>query len=172
MNRMVWMILPVLGIAALGCSQAARDRMMHFFFEIPPAETPTAGQAADQGESVAKPEKLQLPPSQFQSVHSPFAQRACLKCHDQQRRMLVREDARKQCEACHPRYFSDEVKHDAVSGGACADCHLPHRSVQLHLLKMPVYETCIECHDEDDVSGAHEDQDIKNCSTCHDAHFG
>jgi predicted CXXCH cytochrome family protein len=172
MNRMAWTILPVLVVVVLGCSQAARDRMMHFFFEIPPAETPAAEQMADRGESATKPEELQLPPSRFQSVHAPFAQRACLKCHDQQRRMLVRKDAAKQCEACHPRYFSDEVEHDPVAQGACADCHLPHRSVHPHLLKRPVYETCIECHDEDDLTETHEGVDIKDCSACHDAHFG
>jgi predicted CXXCH cytochrome family protein len=93
--------------------------------------------------------------------------------------MQVREDMLDSCRECHPRYFSDAVRHDPVSSGDCDTCHQPHRSELLHLLRQPVYNTCVDCHDEpEDLSEeAHggdilESGAVKNCTVCHDPHFG
>jgi predicted CXXCH cytochrome family protein len=78
------------------------------------------------------------------------------------------------CRECHARHFGEEVKHFPVSAGQCRDCHTLHRSTEPALLLMPLFETCIECHDEpEDLSEESHSQDgVEDCNRCHDPHFG
>jgi predicted CXXCH cytochrome family protein len=175
MRRIAWIIPPCLGgIIVLGCSLAARERAERFFFEVPePSEAPAVA-ATESPRRAEEPPKLVLPGSKFQSVHSPYAQRQCARCHDPDRRMQVREDYADQCRACHARYFGDEVGHGPAADGECTTCHVAHRSAQPKLLKMSVLDTCTECHDgpEDLSEEAHGQKGAENCTACHDAHFG
>ena len=160
-------------IVALGCSQAARDRLKHFFFEVPSAEvTPTLAEATPPPSE--EPPELVLPGPRFRSTHPPYVQRLCKECHSSDNRMQVRADFLDQCRTCHARYFSDEVGHPPVADGECLICHEPHRSMEAALLRLPVLDTCVNCHDEpEDLSEeAHGAGDVDNCTTCHDPHFG
>jgi predicted CXXCH cytochrome family protein len=117
-----------------------------------------------------------LPPPRYLAVHWPFAQQQCSECHAPAGRTekRVRPDFLESCEGCHERYFEDEVGHSPVSEGQCTTCHEMHRSVQPALLKLPMPDMCLECHDEpEDLSEeAHGSGDVENCIRCHDPHFG
>ncbi len=171
----------VLLCAVLGCSQAARDRVMHFFFEIPGQKaTP---EVANQSETAATPPVAQIDVPvtlpgrdiRFASRHRPVIERQCGSCHDAADRMRVDTDLMMaSCKGCHPRFFGEEVGHAPVADGDCMSCHTPHRSEQPSLLILPLFETCVECHDEpEDLSEpAHSGAGAEECIECHDPHFG
>ena len=159
-----------------GCGQTARDRFMHWFFEIPADSKEAAGAAPGPVTEVGVPDPPVRPPlgPRFASVHVPFTQRRCDQCHSEGERMRVREDALDSCRGCHEKYFSDSVGHAPVAQGQCVECHDMHRSRERALLRKPVLETCVECHDAPDSLSpdAHRDAEVQRCTKCHDPHFG
>ncbi|MGB2984627.1 MAG: cytochrome c3 family protein [Phycisphaerae bacterium] len=157
----------------LGCSQGAREQFKHWFFEVP-GEAEIGRVAEAPVPAPYKSPVLVLPERGFTSLHQPFVQRNCRGCHDATDRMAVLEDLEESCGACHARYFTDEVGHGPVAAGECGECHLAHRSEHPHLLKGPVYDLCVECHDEpEDLSEeAHSGEGVERCTVCHDPHFG
>ncbi len=88
--------------------------------------------------------------------------------------MQVLEELVDACTECHPRFFTPEVGHAPAAAGECVECHEMHRSEYPALLKMPVVELCIECHEEaEDLSQpAHAGDQANRCTVCHDPHFG
>jgi len=164
-------------LAVVGCTVTARQRLKHFFFEIPD-ESAAIDDAAKDGDVHAIPVEdrpsLALPPVRFVSIHQPFSSRDCQACHNADERMKVDGDAETTCGACHDRYFGDDVGHGPVAGGECLTCHDPHRSAFPKLLKSSVAANCTECHDvpEELSQPAHAGSEAANCTKCHDAHFG
>lgn len=180
MRKVVWAI-GFCWLMTLGCSQAARDRLKHWIFDIPAdagaaadAGTPAAGEVLPEWSAPRVLPAVPRPGLRFASLHPPFVRRECRQCHDATQRMEPRVDLLDSCRTCHQRYFSNEVGHAPVEQGQCIECHDMHRSERRFLLKMPTFDLCIECHDEpEDLSEpAHTVPEVESCTACHDPHFG
>ncbi|MFQ5501477.1 MAG: cytochrome c3 family protein [Phycisphaerae bacterium] len=175
MRKSLLRLIPLALLLLLGCSQAAREKVKHFFFEIPDKSA-----SAEDGTGTTRvsyePPTLSLPQTRFASAHPPFIQRKCARCHDADKRMNPRDDLLVACRTCHTRYFGPDVGHAPVVDGQCIACHEMHRSPLRSLLKQPVFDTCINCHDEpEDLSEEAHGGDaaaVENCVTCHNPHFG
>ncbi len=158
----------------LGCSQAARERTKHFFFEVPDdAQAGSASGDAQPTDTSERPD-LELPPSAYASVHQPYARQMCAECHDPSAKMPGLDNLTDACGECHARYFSDEVAHSVVSDGECLACHQLHRSKLPSLLTRSAAELCADCHDDpaDLSEEAHGVDGVEKCTMCHDPHFG
>jgi predicted CXXCH cytochrome family protein len=154
---------------------------MHFIFEIPGEES-ASSTAGESEPSVQSPvAQIDAPVTFFDreivfaSIHRPVVERQCRSCHDADKRMQVNTELMMaSCRDCHCRFFGEDVSHPPVAEGDCMSCHTPHRSEQPSLLVLPVFETCLECHDEPDELSepAHAGADAEECIKCHDPHFG
>ncbi len=174
---------------SLGCGAVTRYQILTFFFDgvPPPAD---GGKSPGHGGGIEGPGMSQhqaLPPS-F-SLHKPFAEKTCDKCHAGLRRekrptrsgiSALPETPRlvapldKLCLRCHKQPTAKYV-HGPVALGRCETCHFPHRSPYPHLLrKSKSRDLCAICHSPDlFVSAAlHEKKGwaSKECTSCHDPH--
>jgi len=162
-------------VIMIGCAHESRERWRHFFFEIPDQKDAPSQQRESGGFSPREtPEPLQLPPARFAVVHNPVLTGECVACHDTSNQMAPREDLASACATCHTEFASMQQGHPPVVAGECTTCHEMHRSNIPSLLHEPVYDTCVECHDEpEDLSEkAHGVAGVERCTNCHDPHFG
>jgi predicted CXXCH cytochrome family protein len=180
MRKWPWAILLAV-VILVGCSPSARDRLKHFFFEIPdesaaaqPAVDVAGAPGTSSSDAVATAGSPSPAPTAFLSIHAPYDSNDCSACHQQDARMSVPKDQSESCGTCHERHFDeDEVMHQPVSEGDCSMCHVPHRSQYKGLLNRPVLTICSDCHEPDDLSEeAHVPPTRDQCTLCHDAHFG
>lgn len=108
------------------------------------------------------------------SVHEPFAEKNCVSCHATEKSRRLRGDFMSSCRECHADYFTARVAHEPVAEGKCRECHTMHRSRFPDLLKSEMYASCMRCHKSvGQLSAeAHRVEDVRNCTRCHDPHFG
>lgn len=159
-----------------------RHRVLSFFFDgvpDPDAPAPVAEAAAEDGGPSASGEAARG------SLHEPFAERQCKACHDTTRRLAAAGDAMRgegawaACRRCHadPAVVGEDAHivregewlHGPVALGACAACHVGHKSGFPYLLRFERTEgACRGCHEGvDRRSGS---MFTLDCITCHDPH--
>ncbi len=106
---------------------------------------------------------------------------SCNTCHylmerKSDRSLTIKENAATVCMDCHIEKRGQSLKssHMPVREGkmGCSDCHNPHGSYALHLLKTAtVNETCYQCHAEKRGPFVWEHAPVReDCSSCHDSH--
>jgi len=163
-------LLPLLaGAAAWSCSPAARDRALHFFFEIPPQ--PPANAAA--APSARAPEPPLAPRRGVVSIHPPFAQRKCLTCHVADNANQPPSPVAALCRQCHePMFAPRRYAHGPFVAGACMQCHAPHVSSLPKLQRMEAPEQCLRCHEMKTFPRCtgRKLHPRSGCVACHDPH--
>lgn len=177
-RRLVHLLLVVASLAiGLACSTAEqKHRVLTFFFDgVPPlggsAAQPDAGvnEAADDASKLS----MRRPAPKPFTVHKPFAEKQCNRCHEtavSNRLKMAREEL---CWDCHlSEDFSGPFVHGPAGAGLCAACHSPHRSPNEHLLLKPGSKICDRCHNEETFLAIdqHRQERGDNCLQCHDPH--
>lgn len=168
-------------VAAAGCTDETRHKILTFFFEgVPPVggEVQSAEMVRtpdDPSKPTAEEKPVSERPKQFRIVkHKPD----CNKCHiggmNSGQRELV-EAMPYLCYSCHTNYHeAGAYLHGPVSVGDCVFCHDPHRSKYIHLQKAPQPKLCYQCHVTANMAlipGHLQMQDTDTiCTNCHDPH--
>lgn len=116
------------------------------------------------------------------SVHKPFFQQHCTDCHTThgsgkiRKKSKLKDPLRRLCLSCHQKIAQKTngvVSHFPVKQGRCLDCHNPHASKYVRLLKRPVPTTCEVCHRQVRARQARQPHfpfEKGRCLDCHDAH--
>jgi predicted CXXCH cytochrome family protein len=193
-------------VVATSCSGPTRDRVVRFLFDDPPGDEPAdvaapAGTGTEEAPAEAGGPGADAPIELV--IHSPYEDRDCEACHESSGSISfarggeaeIDPDAYRDrsgarlafprdeiCFECHDDMTAEslaeegEYIHPPAEEGECLECHDPHQSRFVALLRgrESAHDVCFECHDEDDwaESEPHEDlgEDERTCWDCHEAH--
>ncbi|TAL74940.1 MAG: hypothetical protein EPN88_03595 [Bacteroidetes bacterium] len=109
------------------------------------------------------------------TVHSPYREKECFSCHDENSKSELLMPQPDLCYICHDD-FANKYKyvHGPVSGGYCTQCHNAHMSKEKKLLIRVGQKLCLYCHDSGSVfkTETHKDIADSDCTLCHNPHGG
>jgi len=183
----MWRVLvsaAVVGLAVAACSVESRDRLKRFFFEVPPSNAESGGEAP--GNAAVAPTAAPTPaahtafggtwPENVVSRHRPFAERRCGMCHDAQKGNAPFADQMPGCKSCHSELFGyRRYEHGPFASRDCTHCHEMHTSRWGHLLHKPETKLCVDCHaaqySDEALATYHASINSQKCTACHDPHF-
>ena len=132
-------------------------KLLNFFFDgvpAPGARPPAAPVSGDEdggGQGSAAPAHAVVPEpvDQMKSVHPPFLDGDCAKCHGLDSPQALTAPLPSLCFQCHSNFLEKtKVKHQALELGQCTTCHAPHESPNKKLLVRLGRSMCLECHDD------------------------
>jgi len=166
----------VVGMAAVACSVESRERLKHFFFEVPDNGPPSDAPADGAPTPAAHAAFGGTWPRYVVSRHRPFAERRCGVCHDAERGNAPLEDQITACTSCHTEYFRyRRYGHGPAALNQCGYCHDMHTSRWDGLLKQPESELCVSCHaaqySKEATATYHASIEAKTCTDCHEPHY-
>lgn len=191
----MWRVLvsaAVIGLAVAACSVQSRDRLKHFFFEVPktnaesgteaPAKAAAAGTETAAGTASAAPTPAAHTafggtwPKNVVSRHPPFAERRCSMCHDAHKGNAPLADQMPGCKSCHSELFQyRRYEHGPFASRDCLHCHEMHTSRWEKLLHKPETKLCVDCHaaqySDEALTTYHASINSQKCTDCHDPHF-
>lgn len=114
-------------------------------------------------------------------VHFP-ASESCEDCHLKNEEthpvngvkgFSLAEEGAQLCYMCHDNLNTQKQVHYPVADGNCVQCHSPHSSDNLFLLKeAPTSTMCFTCHDKEITENkkVHLPYGQGDCAACHDPH--
>lgn len=179
------LLLPALFLLA-ACSTASRDRALRFFFDGVPPRSNALPAELTPGPAAPRPAARQW----TASVHRPYAEFQCAKCHSivprglggggvpTFRTLVIKRPDEGLCAACHRGIPGEPAfAHAPVLLSACMWCHQPHESRFPALLRAAPADVCLRCHWEEELSsGDHHlrpfASSARSCIDCHAAHGG
>lgn len=109
------------------------------------------------------------------SIHKPYEEKACNKCHDKTKDSGLIVPASQLCFTCHTNIAKSTFVHGPAAVGGCIECHEPHSTSTLSLLKTEGDKLCATCHQEKRSTEKLHLIATKNsmhCTDCHDPHSG
>jgi len=177
-----WLIPSLLMVVFLlylsGCSTTNNYRTLSFFFDGVP--DPATSASSLFNDSINNTDTLSLALSQVNAtpqmqLHSPYQDKKCNSCHDQNTMGKLNKSLPELCYQCHEDFNTRyKVLHGPVAGGQCSACHSPHMSLNADLLIRTGQSQCLHCHDKGFVLEAAYHLNIKetNCTECHNPHGG
>lgn len=125
-------------------------------------------QADPSIEATAEPEKVFF-------YHTPYKNRDCFGCHDQEQGYRPPAAGVDLCGKCHEPYTkfeADDWVHGPVVVGQCGWCHESHKSEHKGLLRDRQPALCMSCHDRSFIEHDeyHGNMQDPRCTDCHDPH--
>lgn len=169
-------VLTIALITVIGCSEGARDRLMHFFFEVPdPAAIDGHASTAAPAVAVADPMPALATarPTDGWILHPPYEMQQCTECHVADAGMSFDASIDTACRQCHAPFFeSTRRPHMEDLDTECRACHHPHRSEESALLRSPQPDLCWECHPAELAeTPTHAAAAGRSCTECHEVHY-
>ncbi|WP_201327135.1 cytochrome c3 family protein [Thermotomaculum hydrothermale] len=105
------------------------------------------------------------------SIHKPFGERKCEKCHDRNKKSFLVVPKNELCFQCHKKErFFQKFVHGPVAPGTCLSCHYPHKSPNPYLLRYTDEKLCFQCHEPDEIRKIKDHKNRAGCLKCHDPH--
>ena len=175
-RRITSSVLVVLIISFItGCSH----KTLSFFFDGVPASIDSTNIAsADsiiQTDSTRYLEVMAQVTTPVFNYHSPYKDKDCGMCHDQNSMGKFVEPQPALCYQCHDDFANSySFLHAPVEGGECTSCHNPHMATEDNLLLRNGQPLCFYCHDNADIlkMESHGGIEDTHCTDCHNPHGG
>ena len=163
----------------VGCSSEISYKILSFVFDgVPEPAKNEIVNASDTTLNVidnSAKDSIEQTVKKTLFVHSPYKERKCSSCHDQNNIGDLQSKMPELCYGCHTDFDSQyKIVHGPVEAGYCNTCHLPHISENEYLLIRTGNDLCIYCHDKNDIYSGNIHSNIMNlkCSECHHVHGG
>jgi predicted CXXCH cytochrome family protein len=173
-----WLVVSATAVALVvlaACAGKSRQEVLSFFFDgvpppggFPPSSSTPDGPTPDAAGAIGFAAAQQFFP------HTPYRENKCEGCHDATSGQLVTPIQKGLCLTCHTKLVEEKkFVHSPVAVGDCSLCHHYHGSPLPNLLLAVPIKTCMNCHDQADLTtGEHHAQADRACTDCHDPHGG
>lgn len=163
-------------LIVVACAPEVRHSVLSTIFDgVPPME--------DQALTIAKDSLGQVDSTRFLAAanalgksinyHSPYKEKDCASCHDQQHMGKLVAKEPQLCYQCHDQTTEKySYKHGPAEAGYCTSCHRPHLAETENLLLNEKDDLCFNCHDNERIAENAIHKNIKNesCVECHNPH--
>jgi predicted CXXCH cytochrome family protein len=171
-NLLYYLLISLILISS--CSSQSSYKVLSTIFDGVPDPESINSKSIDSIKKTNPKSELTNPEIQITSgsVHPPFKERACNKCHKGggPGQLKIMPEL---CYSCHKDFAAQGTfVHGPINGGYCNECHVPHNSKFEKLLLNDGQDLCFKCHSKEDVlsNEKHSKIDSTKCWKCHNPH--